>query len=326
MGGKATPNTIIGGVGSVITTKSALATKLGISESIIQGFKIVGSDIHCKITSNYSIGVNTFNSDVNITSYLDFDGKCINVGQAAFSGSTIIDAVFPNAVLGVLAFGSVSAIKCLSNDNFGYQYDYYKSTIGNEAFRRTKIKHLNIPNLTTISTNLIRNNNDLISVLGGNVTSIGADAFVGCINLVNIDLENVTTIHQRAFSDCTSMPFFDLLSLTSLRFQVFYDCSSCEYINMPMIENISDAERVNLFRGLSSCNLISMKKLKTLGDPSTSNSSTFQALKMGCTIEVNEFMATSNAGNADATLVWVKANRSAVVEFYDDNGDYVSTL
>lgn len=326
MGGSTKPNTIIGGVGSVITTKSALATKLGISESIIRGFEVVGNDVHCRITSDYSIGINTFNSDGNITSYLDFDGKCIEVGQTAFSGSTIIDAVFPNAVLGNSAFGSVSSIKCLSNENFGYQYDCYKTEIGRETFRRTKIKHLNIPNLTTISIGLIRNNTDLISVLGANVTSIDAYAFYYCTNLANFDLENVTTISERAFTGCTSMLFFDLPSLTSLGSGVFYNCSSCEYINMPMLENISNSGRTELFRGLSSCNLISMKKLKTLGDPSTSDSSTFQALKTGCTIEVNEFMATSNAGNADATLQWAKDNRSAIVEFYDDDGNYVSTL
>lgn len=326
MGGKKEPNTIIGGVGGTITTKTALATKLGISESIIRTFEVIGSDVHCRITSDYSIGINTFNSDGNITSYLDFDGKCTGVGQGAFSGSTIIDAVFPNAVLNNLAFGSLSLTKCLSNDNFGYQYDYYKIGIGNGAFRRTKIKHLNIPNLATISNDLIRDNTDLISVLGGNVTSIGSDAFNGCTTLANIDLENVTTIFQRAFNGCASMPFFDLPSLTSLGLVAFYNCSSCEYINMPIIENIPGSERPNLFRGLSSCNLISMRKLKTLGDATVANTTTFQALKTSCTIEVHEDMATSNAGNADATLQWAKDNRGAVVEFYDDDGNYVSTL
>lgn len=50
-------NTEIGGVASTISTPALLATKLGIDVSRITNFSIVGSDIKCKITGNYTLAL-----------------------------------------------------------------------------------------------------------------------------------------------------------------------------------------------------------------------------------------------------------------------------
>lgn len=61
--------------------------------------------------------------------------------------------------------------------------------------------------------------------------------------------------------------------------------------------------------------------------PSYSNrSNMFDNLKTGCKIEANIFLATANAGAVDAGLDYAKTTRGAIVDFYDDAGNYVSTL
>lgn len=78
------PNTFIGGIGSAITSASALASVLGISETIIKGFKIVGSDVECAIVEAYDIQNSAFDGNNDITYYRDEGEKLKNVGQYAF--------------------------------------------------------------------------------------------------------------------------------------------------------------------------------------------------------------------------------------------------
>ena len=64
-GTKAKANTFIGGVASTITTSGALATKLGIASNRITNFKIVGSDIECRIIGAYSIPAEAYHAGLN---------------------------------------------------------------------------------------------------------------------------------------------------------------------------------------------------------------------------------------------------------------------
>ena len=68
-------NTIIGGVAASISTKSLLASKLGIAESEIIRFQIVGSDVQANIKSDYYLPDNVFYNNSDIKSFSDFDGK-----------------------------------------------------------------------------------------------------------------------------------------------------------------------------------------------------------------------------------------------------------
>jgi len=72
-------NTEIGGVASTISTPALLAAKLGILESRITNFSIVGSDIKCKITGSYAMPANAFAENNNITYFNDETGLVISL-------------------------------------------------------------------------------------------------------------------------------------------------------------------------------------------------------------------------------------------------------
>lgn len=310
-------NTIIGGVAGSISTKSALATKLGISESIITRFQIVGSDVHCNISSAYNVVPNAFFNDTSITSYNDLDGICIFFEFSAFNGATNLTNVYaPNAVLGDL---------CFLNDTLLAQNEYLYNpyTIGGQSFRNTRVKKVIMPNVTTYTTDLFNGNTALIEVVG-QPTYISSNCFRNTTSLQVLDVSKVTTMNGLFTfyaSNLENYYFDELISLTSVaqafrlaKFKIF---KANKLVNL--------ATKANMFQSATNATLIEMKSLKTFGDASLENS-TFLALKTGCTIRVNIALATTNAGAADASLVWAKVNRASIVEFYDDAGNYVSTL
>lgn len=111
--------------------------------------------------------------------------------------------------------------------------------------------------------------------------------------------------------------------------------SSQTFRNNPMMKTciLDSATTLNpsqLFINNTSMELISYKKLKSYGNPAmptnSGNDSGFLALKTGCTIETNIFMRTANAGAPHNAFVYAKNSRGAIVKFYDDAGNYVSTL
>lgn len=230
-------NTVIGGVASTISTKSALATKLNVPEYRIRRFEIVGSDVRANINGSYNLGVSggsagsgTFQTDKSITSFLDLNGLVYLLSSSnCFNDSTVQNVYLPNLIR-------------LQG------FDFYNAS---------KLTELYLPNVTE-------------------------------------------TYSNRQFYN-TRVPILNLPSLVSV------------------------AEQVVTFRQMTATTEINMKKLKTLGSASV-HDDCFTMLKLGCIIRVNIFMATSNSGAPHAALVWVKANRAAIVEFYDDNGNYVSTL
>ena len=73
-------NTFIGGVTDILPTKTALASKLNISESNISFFQIVGDEIQVKINVDYAISINAWRY-TNITYYIEKnEGRCISTG------------------------------------------------------------------------------------------------------------------------------------------------------------------------------------------------------------------------------------------------------
>jgi len=102
-GSKSKANTFIGGVASTITTSGALATKLGIASNRITNFKIVGSDIECRISGSYAIPNSAFQDNTDITYYRDYE-NCTSIGVFAFYHLTsglnfkLYDLYFENAL------------------------------------------------------------------------------------------------------------------------------------------------------------------------------------------------------------------------------------
>jgi hypothetical protein len=101
-GSKLKANTFIGGVASTITTSGALATKLEIASNRITNFKIVGSDIECRISGSYVIPDSAFIRDTSITYYYDYENctlinyrafrDCTNLSEVVFDNVTYIDS------------------------------------------------------------------------------------------------------------------------------------------------------------------------------------------------------------------------------------------
>jgi len=136
----ATYNTYIGGVASTISTASDLATKLGISVGNISNFTVVGSDIKCKITGNYTMPDSAFENNSNITFYDDLDGLVTGVGIRAFRANDII---------------STTKLKRVTFKNI--------TTLGNQSFQYRSSCDIYIPIcLTFINDPLLGTNGSII--------------------------------------------------------------------------------------------------------------------------------------------------------------------
>jgi hypothetical protein len=69
---------------------------------------------------------------------------------------------------------------------------------------------------------------------------------------------------------------------------------------------------------------INIRMCKNLGN-SPLNTNVFQNINSSVVIDANIYLATNNNGGADGDLVYAK-NRGCQINFYTDNGNYVSTL
>lgn len=81
-------NTVIGGLGRSVTTKTDLATLLGVSETIIDEFELDGVNIGCNFNSTYNIPDNCFNANLDIESYHDYSNYVDEIGFQAFRSAT----------------------------------------------------------------------------------------------------------------------------------------------------------------------------------------------------------------------------------------------
>jgi len=145
-------NTEIGGVASTISTPALLAAKLGILESRITNFSVVGSDIKCKITGSYTMPIEAFNySDgffANIvTKYVDHNNLLTGLGSRAFKGQSFLSLIDLKAVTNMV---SVSFLETQAKE---YVFPNLTNISGTENFKLcTKGESFYIPICTTIGT------------------------------------------------------------------------------------------------------------------------------------------------------------------------------
>lgn len=102
-------NTYIGGIGGVVNTPALLAAKLkkhpsgaDFNVADIRKFKVVGSNIECSITTDYSLAdmafQNTEQTSSSPTYYYDNGSKCKSLGSSTFYGSRNTSAHYFPAV------------------------------------------------------------------------------------------------------------------------------------------------------------------------------------------------------------------------------------
>ena len=157
-----------------------------------------------------------------------------------------------------------------------------------------------------------------------NLKTIGSRTFSGCtkLNCAVYNFQNLEGIAAYSFVGCSSQEYIYAPKATFVGIQAFRQMTAVKTIILP---EVTLCYKDYTFQSALNVTLISMKKLKDF-DGAATIGNVFSGIKTGCVIEVNIHLATWNAGSPDAALVWVKANRAAIVKFYDDDGNYVSTL
>ncbi|MFB9055051.1 leucine-rich repeat domain-containing protein [Formosa undariae] len=359
------PNTFIGGVSSVLNTPFLVSQKMvykdtliPVTESEIKGLKVIGSNIEFFIDVDYDLILDAFAYDLNITYYIDLGLKAhitnnlifreaVNFNEAKFNASTTIGgSVFYKApisiievnnanVLGFGCFRETDAISInlpsfsgvlsgsvfrdsnlLENLTFGGAI----TSVGSYCFYNTSLEDfIYFSNLTSIGNFAFYNTSNLNKPVVNNIiTSLGTSAFQGSgITLFNST--SLTSAGSGCFRNCTDMTSFSA-PLTVVGNQTFRN-TSVEVFDFP---NATSVE-YGAFAESSNATEINIIKSLTLGN-NTGDNIVFFNIKTGCLIRVNIALATNNLGGADGDLIYAKDTRGCTIEFYDDAGDYVSTL
>lgn len=194
-----------------------------------------------------------------------------------------------------------------------------------DSLNNTKSFEFNFPLLTIAgSDRAMQGNINLTTLYAPLLKNCGNRTFYLCSNITSFHAPNIETSGQFCFAQLTNLTSINLPKLKTCAVYGFYNMINITELILPELTTTS-SDNQSIFRNLTSCNLISMRKLTYLGTVDLHNN-TFISLKLNCTIEVNIALSTVNAGAPHAALTWVKANRAAIVKFYDDNGNYVSTL
>ncbi len=95
------------------------------------------------------------------------------------------------------------------------------------------------------------------------ITTIEANAFVGCSLLRSINLENVTTLGRYAFQDCTSLQSANLQSLGIVPAYAFFGCYALETVNAENAQTVGYRAFANCI-GLRNINLTNAQVLGTV--------------------------------------------------------------
>lgn len=166
--------------------------------------------------------------------------------------------------------------------------------------------------------------------VGGIVETIGTRTFRNT-KLIELVLPKLRYTSATSISYNTLLPLINLPSLNVYGAQALSANSAAIEIYAPNLEEIGNitTNRSNDLSSLSSLNILDLRKLKVYNNPATdyaASTSGFSGLKTGCEIRVHIALATANAGAVNESLRYAKNVRGAIVKFYDDNGNYVSTL
>lgn len=194
--------------------------------------------------------------------------------------------------------------------------------INARAFYMSSIQWAALRESTVVGGSSFQSTLSLNYITGGNFSLIEVNGIRGS-NISSFDFSKVTRIEAYGIGETKFVNITAPLLTSMAGNQELRGISTLQTFIAPELHTIGG--KASVFRSLGSATLLSMRKLKVFGNPAI-NDSTFANLKTGCIIEVNIALATSNSGSADAALAWVKANRAAIVKFYDDAGNYVSTL
>lgn len=107
--------------------------------------------------------------------------------------------------------------------------------------------------VTCIKKGSFRNSQDIESVTGKSVKTIGHNSFQDCKMLQSIDFPAVIEIDPRAFGGCVNLKNIDLISVETLWDAAFYDCN-IKTVSLPntlrsYVANCFNKARILIFNG-----------------------------------------------------------------------------
>lgn len=219
------PNTFIGGIAKLgragynapILTAAQLANTLGISESIIKGFKVVGEDVQCVLGEGVSIKSVAFRSNENLT-YID-SNMIVAIGSSSFLQCSNLNSVN-------LPFVTIITLAAFKQCSSLYSVDFpLVTSINDSAF--------------DLCSNLYSANFPL-------ATMVDSNAFYLCSNLYSVNLPLATIINGNAFHMCSSLYSINLPSADRLRNGVFYGCTSLNLIDIKRCKFLSNTTSSNI--------------------------------------------------------------------------------
>lgn len=311
---KKEPNLFIGGVGTTITTKSALAAKFtDVSTSDIKNFKVIGSDVYAYIEKNITLETEAFYLDSDITYFIhnseeyscsspsggntenrSFSGStieflyiknCIRLASNIISGTTYLQAfhIDSSFVRATTYAGSQVMPFSINNSNLQY-FNIEKGIDIGIALRYTRCVRVYLSNssdsfssLRQAANGAMGNTFRQLGAIIGNVASILYNSYVKYYEVDDIgegDQHEATNVAQN------NSLIFRINNATSIPYRAIprtiFSFNRLREIHIPKITSIGNSHSVVFsIRGSTNSNL---------------------------KIYVHPSMMTANAGNMDATL------------------------
>lgn len=164
------------------------------------------------------------------------------------------------------------------------------------------------------------------AVVGGNY-NLKRKTFYGNNNItfLNDEQGKISFIDAECFLNAKNIEYINIPGTTHMKlWQTFEGAESLKTITAINLNQLSDGGS-RVWDRTYSFELLDAKKLKII-PPYHSGAQIFRGWKPGAKMKVNSFLLTSEAGGVNSNILDAKNNRGAVVEFYDDAGNYVSTL
>ena len=357
------PNTFIGGVASNTGSIFLMAQALNLNTDRIRTFNIVGNDTQFAVTGAiYGTASNGFRDNYLIKYFYDNDGLVTSFGTNSFRSSTIEEVIALNCITvfgqnatNSGAFQSATALRIFTSNSlttigfFGFfgcvNLEYLNVSIvtnlGLLCFQNchkiifnsfdSLVNMSGSPSFSECRANTLLNFPVLISMLTGNIMFLGNTALV-TLNMPEL-ITASTSLSDRGLSNCVNLVNLNINKLTTLT-----GASTIPNQTLGMMRNTPNFKIFNapeltsmevpcMFQNASGLELISCKKVQNFGFPTADHNLFFDGIKLNCVIEVHINNATNDGlGGASKSLVWVKENRNATVNFFDNNGIYVSTL
>lgn len=293
----AMPNTFIGGiakqggtgVNAPIDTPWKLSQKLGISVDRITGFKVIGDDVYCKIKGTYTLPESVF-GDLNSNSL------------ANQNITSFIDD--DNLVSGFVGNGHTFS-RCMNLQELKLNGVVSVNSVG--IFRQCTN-----PNLTVEMLGLKN--------VSGNFFSQLANTFNQTKYSSLSTIESIGSFFIRDSSGFTDVTMPNLKTISGG--QNFFTASNVTQFILNEVTSITGTSSGTWRHGNNKCKLIELKKCKTLPN-------TLIALDVSTNIIHNsDFTMRMNEDvYGHTSLVAIKtAKPHAVIEFYDDSGNYVTSM